>query len=138
MGVLLTLTLLLAIGFAAWQGILRLCRVYEDKTPQPTREFIYRTTKTFPQLVLDIAFTAIFFLSLGGTLFHWFVRPLLGEKFGLDTSWAPGVLFSLVSMFVVSYWSSPPKPLQAPEIRGRELKTARDGNAPVRGRTIRS
>lgn len=138
MWALLTLTVFLAIGLGVWQGILLLGRVYEDKTPQPTREFIYRTTKTFPQLVLNIAFTAIFFLSLGGTLFQWVIHPFLGDKLGLDMSWAPGVLFSIVSILVVSYWRSPQKPFQSPKIRGRALKTARDGNTPIRGRTIRS
>jgi hypothetical protein len=138
MWVLLTIAVILAIGYGAWAGILWLSRVYEDKVPDHARDVIYRTTKNFPQRVVDFIFATSFLFSLGGTLFHWLIRPFLGDRFVVDTSWAPSALFGSCLLLLIGYWGSPEKPKEPFQARGRELKTSRPGTEQLRGRTIRS
>jgi hypothetical protein len=137
MWTMLQLGLFIGLGYGIWLAGQWLVQLYEERVSDDARDCLYRTTRKLPQLIVDSAFAALFLLSLGATILHWLVRPLIGEEFMPDTSWAPSVFAFFAMIFAVSFWSSPEKPKAPPQVRGRELKKSVPGSLESRGRTIR-
>jgi hypothetical protein len=145
MTVFLIIAVCCGLGFLCWLGIIRLAGSYEDRVPERIQEKVYKLAKNFPEIVIDLIVSLVFWGGLGSVLLGLLLYLFGAAEFLPFLEIGRGIVFPLLALFVIHFWSTPER-IKAPKPRGRTLRE-RPGAAPKqttpspqgpRGRTIRS